>query len=89
MEQDRFVRLNWADEVLFPEEAAQNNLCIISVKLFVPKRKNLETALEALYEIDNNAYAFQFSRSVHQHFMDYVFHQEPERLQGRRPNRPS
>ena len=29
VELDRFVRLNWADEVLFPEEAAQNNLYYI------------------------------------------------------------
>ena len=81
MEQDRFVRLNWADEVLFPEEAAQNNLYYIRKAVRSLKRKNLETALEALYEIDNNAYAFQFSRSVYEHFTDYVFHQEPDRLQ--------
>ena len=81
MEQDRFVRLNWSDEVLFPEEAAQNNLYYIRKAIRSLKRKNPETALEALYEIDNNAYAFQFSRSVYQHFTDYVFHQEAERLQ--------
>ena len=81
MEQDRFVRLNWADEVLFPEEAAQNNLYYIRKAVRSLKRKNLETALEALYEIDNNAYAFPFSRSVYEHFTDYVFHQEPDRLQ--------
>ena len=84
MEQDRFVRLNWADEVLFPEEAAQNNLYYIRKAVRSLKRKNLETALEALYEIDNNAYAFQFSRSVYEHFTDYVFHQEPNRASGSR-----
>ena len=41
----------------------------------------IRDSLEALYEIDNNAYAFQFSRSVYEHFTDYVFHQEPDRLQ--------
>ena len=64
-----------------PEEAAQNNLYYIRKAIRSLKRKNPETALEALYEIDNNAYAFQFSRSVYQHFTDYVFHQEAERLQ--------
>ena len=67
--------------MLFPEEAAQNNLYYIRKAIRSLKRKNPETALEALYEIDNNAYAFQFSRSVYQHFTDYVFHQEAERLQ--------
>ncbi|MFQ9151733.1 MAG: hypothetical protein ACLR6B_09675 [Blautia sp.] len=50
--------------MLFPEEAAQNNLYYIRKAIRSLKRKNPETALEALYEIDNNAYAFQFSRSV-------------------------
>ena len=40
-----------------------------------------EGALEAVYEIDNNRYAFQFDQQVFDHFTEYVMNQEPERLQ--------
>ena len=53
-EQDWLVRLNWHDEVLFPQEASQNNL-----RAILRARERLDAgdvsgALEAIYEIDNN-----------------------------------
>ena len=45
------------------------------------KTPDAEAAFEALYEIDNNAYAFQFSKQVYERFTDYVLDQNSNRLQ--------
>ena len=83
MAQDKYVRLTWEDAVVFPQEAAQNNLRYLKKAIRALKRKtpDAEAAFEALYEIDNNAYAFQFSRQVYERFTDYVLDQNSERLQ--------
>ena len=39
----------------------------------------IRKALEALYEIDNNRYAFQFDEEVYRHFTDYVLSQPESR----------
>ena len=80
-EQDWLVRLNWHDEVLFPQEASQNNL-----RAILRARERLDAgdvsgALEAIYEIDNNRYAFQFEEEVFLYFTEYVLAQPGERLQ--------
>ena len=76
MAQDKYVRLTWEDAVVFPQEAAQNNL-----RYLKRKTPDAEAAFEALYEIDNNAYAFQFSKQVYERFTDYVLDQNSDRLQ--------
>lgn len=83
MAQDKYVRLTWEDEVVFPQEAAQNNLRYLKKAIRALKRKipDAEAAFEALYEIDNNAYAFQFSKQVYERFTDYVLDQNSDRLQ--------
>ena len=83
MAQDKYVRLTWEDAVVFPQEAAQNNLRYLKKAIRVLKRKipDAEAAFEALYEIDNNAYAFQFSKQVYERFTDYVLDQNSDRLQ--------
>ena len=83
MAQDKYVRLTWEDAVVFPQEAAQNNLRYLKKAIRALKRKtpDAEAAFEALYEIDNNAYAFQFSRQVYERFTDYVLDQNSDRLQ--------
>ena len=83
MAQDKFVRLTWEDAVVFPQEAAQNNLRHLKKAIRALKRKtpDAEAAFEALYEIDNNAYAFQFSKQVYERFTDYVLDQNSDRLQ--------
>ena len=58
--QDYFVRLNWHDEVLFPHEAAQSNLRHIGDAVRSLENKDVRGALDALYLVDNNQYAFQF-----------------------------
>ena len=83
MAQDKYVRLTWEDAVVFPQEAAQNNLRYLKKAIRALKRKipDAEAAFEALYEIDNNAYAFQFSKQVYERFTDYVRDQNSDRLQ--------
>ena len=83
MAQDKYVRLTWEDAVVFPQEAAQNNLRYLKKAIRALKRKipDAEAAFEALYEIDNNAYAFQFSKQVYERFTDYVLDQNSDRLQ--------
>ena len=83
MAQDKYVRLTWEDAVVFPQEAAQNNLRYLKKAIRALRRKtpDAEAAFEALYEIDNNAYAFQFSKQVYERFTDYVLDQNSDRLQ--------
>ena len=83
MAQDKYVRPTWEDAVVFPQEAAQNNLRYLKKAIRALKRKipDAEAAFEALYEIDNNAYAFQFSKQVYERFTDYVLDQNSDRLQ--------
>lgn len=83
MAQDKYVRLTWEDAVVFPQEAAQNNLRYLKKAIRALNRKtpDAEAAFEALYEIDNNAYAFQFSKQVYERFTDYVLDQNSDRLQ--------
>lgn len=79
--QDSFVRLDWHDEVLFPHEAVRGNLKRVRQALSRLEKGEIRGALEAIYEIDNNRYAFQFDKEVFCHFTDYVMSQEAGRLQ--------
>ena len=74
-EQDYFVRLNWQDEVLFPQEAVQNNLKCVSKAIECLGTGDVRGALEAVYGIDNNRYAFLFDREVFCYFTEYVLNQ--------------
>ncbi len=79
-EQDELVRLNWHDEVLFPQESVQNNLQYLERALNHLREGNLRFALQSLYRIDNNRYAFLFEEKVYHHFTEYVLNQPKERL---------
>lgn len=78
--QDYFVRLNWHDDVLFPQEAVQNNLRQIDQARACLEQGEVRQALEAIYGIDNNRYAFQFDKEVFEYFTRYVLDQPAERL---------
>lgn len=80
-EQDSFVRLDWHDSVLFPQEAVRKNLKLLKTAISCLNEGQVRCALEAIYGIDNNRYAFQFDEEVFRHFTDYVMNQEAERLQ--------
>lgn len=79
--QDSFVRLDWHDEVCFPQEAVRRNLKLVRTAVECLENGHARCALEAVYGIDNNRYAFQFDEEVFRHFTDYVMNQELGRLQ--------
>ena len=79
-EQDTLVRLNWHDEVVFPQETVQNNLQYLTRAVEQLKERKLRFALQSLYRIDNNRYAFLFEENVYRHFTQYVLNQPRERL---------
>ena len=56
--QDYLVRLNWQDEVIFPQEAASRNIRQLEKACQVLSEGNITDALKALYRVDNNMYAF-------------------------------
>lgn len=79
--QDSLVRLTWEDEPIFPHEHSQNNLIALESAIDELKRGNIDQALdEYLYLIDNNAYAYDFSRETFSYFSNYVINQPKERL---------
>lgn len=74
------MRLNWHDEVLFPQEAAGSNLEAIYKALDCLRQGDAQGSLDAVYGIDNNRYAFQFDREVFRYFTEYVLNQPADRL---------
>lgn len=79
--QDYFVRLDWQDSVLFPQEAVQNNLRALGAAAGCLEEGDAAGALEAIYTIDNSRYAFLFDEEVYRYFTEYVLHQPEDRLQ--------
>ena len=67
-EQDYFVRLSWHDDVLFPQQAVQENVRAMDRAIACLENRNLPGALEAVYTIDNNRYAFLFEEEVYTYF---------------------
>ena len=78
--QDYLVRLDWDDNVIFPQQAVQNNLYALKKAMGYLEKGEVAPALEAFYSIDNNCYAFQFEREVFYHFTEYILKQSPDRL---------
>jgi Iap family predicted aminopeptidase len=81
MEQDAFVRLNWHDEVKFSHEIIMQNLKYVSIAIEKLKTKDCKGAMNAIYHIDNNRYAFLFEQEVYEYFSSYVLEQPADRLQ--------
>lgn len=81
MEQDTFVRLNWHDDVKPGHEIILQNLKQINEAIGRLKLRDGKGAMRAIYNIDNNRYAFLFDREVFEYFTHYVLNQPPRRLQ--------
>ena len=79
-EQDYFVRLSWHDDVLFPQQAVQENVRAMDRAIACLENHDLTGALEAVYTIDNNRYAFLFEEEVYTYFTEYVLNQPADRL---------
>ena len=79
-EQDHFVRIDWYGEVFFPHEILWKNIGLLQDAINALEQSDVDNALEKIYQVDNNAYAFMFDEYVYRHFTDYVFNQPKERL---------
>lgn len=79
-EQDRFVRIDWYGEVFFPHEILWKNIGLLQDSVNALEQSDVDKALEKIYQVDNNAYAFMFDEYVYRHFTDYVFNQPKDRL---------
>lgn len=79
-EQDHFVRIDWYGEVFFPHEILWKNIGLLQDTINALEQSDVDNALEKIYQVDNNAYAFMFDEYVYRHFTDYVFNQPKDRL---------
>ena len=79
--EDDFVRLTWEDVSQFPHEHSLNNIDNIESAINCLEEGDIGTALdEYLWAIDNNWYAYDFSKETYEYFTDYVLNQPKERL---------
>ncbi len=79
--EDQFVRLTWEDVSIFPHEHSQNNLDALDGAVEALRAGDAQSALdEYLYLVDNNWYAYDWSRETFDYFTDYVLDQPDERL---------
>ena len=79
--QDTLVRLTWEDAPIFPHEHSANNVSALSASIEALENGDCETPLnEYLYLVDNNWYAYDWSRDTYDYFTDYVLNQPDERL---------
>ena len=79
--EDTFVRLTWEDVSIFPHEHSQNNLLALDGAIAALEAGDPALALdEYLYAVDNNWYAYDWSRETFDHFTNYVLDQPADRL---------
>lgn len=79
--EDSFVRLTWEDSSFFPHEHSQNNLTALKSAAEALKQGDSAAALDdCLYLVDNNWYAYDWSRETFTYFTDYVLNQSADRL---------
>ena len=79
--EDQFVRLTWEDESIFPHQHSQNNLDALDGAVEALRAGDAQSALdEYLYLVDNNWYAYDWSRETFDYFTGYVLNQPAERL---------
>lgn len=79
--QDNLVKLTWEDAPQFPHEHSTNNIVALEGALEALKNNNPAKALdEYLYLVDNNWYAYDWSKETFNYFTDYVLDQPADRL---------
>ena len=66
--------------MLFPQQAVQENVRAMDRAIACLENRDLTGALEAVYTIDNNRYAFLFEEEVYTYFTEYVLNQPSDRL---------
>lgn len=86
--QDTLVTLNWQDDVLFPYETAMSDVVFLGKAIDALSSEKdadkplarIKNALNWIYRIDNNQYAFKFEKAVYEYFTGYVLNQSRDRL---------
>ena len=79
--EDAFVRLTWEDSSIFPHEHSQNNLLALKGAVAALEQGDCAAALDDyLYLVDNNWYAYEWSRETFSYFTNYVLDQSADRL---------
>ena len=79
--QDNLLFLTWEDESLFPHEKAQKNVAALKASIAALEKGEVQTALdEYLWLVDNNWYAYDWSRATYDYFTKYVLEQPADRL---------
>lgn len=79
-EQNKLVKLNWQDEVMFPHTYVQNNLFYIKMAIKSLEKGDYNAASTNLSNIANNGQAFSFEREVYDYFTEYVTENLDEKL---------
>ncbi len=75
--EDKFVRLTWEEDVIFPHEAPQSNLEMVEEAIEALEDRDGQKALdEYLYAIDNNWYAYEFSKDNYEFFSNIIEQEE-------------
>lgn len=79
--QDSLVKLTWEDRPIFPHEHAQNNLINLENSINALQANDPILAVdEYLWAIDNNWYAYDWSKETFDYFTNYVLDQPEDRL---------
>ncbi len=86
--QDTLVTLNWQDDVLFPYETSMGDVVFLGKAIDALSSEKdagkplvrIKNALNWIYRIDNNQYAFKFEKAVYEYFTGYVLDQPRDRL---------
>lgn len=58
----------------------EKNIPLTQAAIEALENRKINEALTALYQVDNNRYAFQFDEEVYNHFTDYILNQSENRL---------
>lgn len=79
--EDSFVRLTWEDVSSFPHELPQMNLEALDGAIERLNNGDVAAALdEYLYLVDNNWYAYDFSKETYEYFTNYVLNAPEDQL---------
>lgn len=79
--ENTFVKLTWEDVSIFPHTHSTNNIDALQNAITALENGEASIALdEYLWNIDNNWYAYDFSKETYNYFTDYVLKQGEEQL---------
>ncbi|MGL4737963.1 MAG: M28 family peptidase [Cellulosilyticaceae bacterium] len=79
--EDEFVRLTWEDSYRFPHQTLQSNIEKLEEAVAALATGDLDVAYDdTLWAVDNNFYAYDFSKETFDFFTDQVMKQPADRL---------